>query len=157
MESGGRILTHDLRRDATPQYFHYYAAHRVLICKEHRYAVTSWKRHLSDYHAISASALKDAARSLQDLDIVKPEDAETPTPNGPPLEYLQPSRLGFECRGTSENHCGRISISRPAIAQHCNKMHAWRASVREKTNWNEVKVQSFCPTSGKQRWFVVHD
>lgn len=157
MEGGVRILTHDLRRDAAPQYFHYYAGHRVLICKEHRYAVTSWKRHLSDYHAISASALKDAARSLQDLDIVKPEDAETPTPNGPPLEYLQPSRLGFECRGTSENHCGRISISRPAIAQHCNKMHAWRASVREKTNWNEVKVQSFCPTSGKQRWFVVHD
>lgn len=157
MEGSGRMLTHDLRRDVTPQYFYYNAAHRVLICKEHRYAVTSWKRHLSDYHAIGASGLRDAVRFLQDLDIVKPEDAELPTPNGPPLEYLRPSRLGFECRGTNDNNCGRISVSRKGIAQHCNKMHAWRASVREKTNWREVRVQSFCPVSGKQRWFVVNE
>ena len=157
MENSGRMLTHDLRRDVTPQYFYYNAAHRVLVCKEHRYAVTSWKRHLSDYHAIGASGLRDAARFLQDLDIVKPEDAELPTPNGPPWEYLQPSRLGFECTGTNDNNCGRISVSRKAIAQHCNKMHAWRASVRGKINWREVRVQSFCAVSGKQRWFVVNE
>jgi uncharacterized C2H2 Zn-finger protein len=73
------------------------------------------------------------------------------------VEYLQPSRGGFECRGSPTDPCGQLSISRPSMAQHCNKIHGWRSSPRAHTNWNEVKVQSFCTTSGKQRWFVVNE
>lgn len=156
MEDNRRMTTtEDIRRNTAVECFHYNAAHRVLICREHGYAVASWKRHLSDYHACSTSDAKDAARFLKDLDVVRPEDATTPLPDGPPVPYMQQSRVGFECRGTSTNRCGRTSISRATMAQHCNKTHAWRSSALANTNWNEVRVQSFCLTSGKQRWFVV--
>jgi hypothetical protein len=73
--------TQNIRRNTAVECFHYNAAHRVLICREHGYAVASWKRYLSDYHAFSTSDAKDAARLLKDLDVVRPENAVTPYSN----------------------------------------------------------------------------
>jgi hypothetical protein len=136
---------------------HYNLQYRVLICKEHGYAIASWKRHLTDYHTFNKTEIKEATRCFQGLEVVRPEHALVPPPNGPPVEFLQPSRGGFECRGSPTDPCGQLSISRPSMAQHCNKIHGWRSSPRAHSNWNEVKVQSFCTTSGKQRWFVVNE
>jgi hypothetical protein len=114
MEDSGKMpILQDVQRDTAVQCFHYDAAYRVLICKNHGYAVTSWKRHFSDYHAFSAADVKDAARFLQELDILKPEITPTPLPNGPSVDYLQPSRIGFECRGTSTDRCGRNPFLEP--------------------------------------------
>lgn len=49
------------RHDAA-QCFHHNSVHRVLICKEHGYAVASWKKHLSQYHAFDKSEVKDIGR-----------------------------------------------------------------------------------------------
>jgi hypothetical protein len=143
-------------RHEAAQCFHYESMHRVLICKDHGYAVASWKRHVSDFHAFAKAEIRDMGRLLQDLDVVRPEDALVPPANGPPVQYLQQSRVGFQCIGTSDKPCGQLSSRRATIAEHCNRIHDWRSSPESRTNWNEVKIQSFCLTPGKQRWFIVN-
>jgi hypothetical protein len=142
-------------RHEAVQCFHHNSTHRVLICKEHGYAVASWRRHVSDFHAFAKTEIKDIGRLLQHLDVVRPENALVPPPNGPPIQHLQQSRVGFQCRGTSGKDCGQLSSRRAVIAEHCNRMHDWRSSPESRTNWNEVKIQSFCLTPGKQRWFIM--
>lgn len=53
--------------------------------------------------------------------------------------------------------CGQLSSRRATIAEHCNRLHDWRSSPESRTNWNEVKIQSFCLAPGKQRWFIVDE
>lgn len=142
--------------DAT-ECLHYDPRASVLVCKEHGYALTSWKWHLSNYHAFNRDELKDAARKLRGLDVVRPEDAPLPTANEPALPFLLPSRKGYQCWGTSGDTCGYISTSCSKIAEHCNTAHGWRSSPRDRNHWSEVKVQTFCTIPGKQRWFIVRD
>lgn len=157
-ESGFGVLSFQGRagRDAT-DCLHYDSRFCILICKEHGYALESWKTHLSKYHAFNRDELKHAAGKLQGLEIMKPEDAPLPPANEPPIPFLRSSRAGFQCKGLPEDSCNFISSSRAKTAEHCNKAHGWRSCPEERTSWNEVKIQSFSTTPGRQRWFVVRD
>lgn len=97
-DSNVLVLQESYQNNATKPY-HYNSVYRSLICKKHGYAVASWRRPLSDDHAFSKTDIKDIGRVLQHLDVVRLEDATVPAPHGPPVQYLQPSRIGFECRG----------------------------------------------------------
>ncbi|KAJ9624530.1 hypothetical protein H2203_005265 [Taxawa tesnikishii (nom. ined.)] len=55
-----------------------------------------------------------------------------------------------------EHYHNFSATSRAAIvAQHCNEKHGWRSSTKARRQWTDVKVQTFFPTSGLQRYFTV--
>ena len=110
-------------RDAT-DCLHYNPRFRVLICKEHGYAVASWKRHLSDYHTFDKIELKQAANVLHKLEVIKPEYVLLPLPNEPAIQFLQQSRTGYKCQGSGSGNCDFISVSRGVVAEHCNVVHS---------------------------------
>jgi hypothetical protein len=131
--------------------FTYLEEHKLIVCKEHGYALRNLDRHLVDYHVYPRSVRKTISRRFNGVAFVVPEDAPLPKAYGPPIEAIAPPRVGFLC---DERGCGFTSISRTRTAQHCNG-HGWRSSHDEKEHWTRVWVQSFCSKSGKQRWFVV--
>lgn len=132
--------------------FKYLEEHKLIVCREHGYALRNLDRHLVDYHVYPQRVRKTISRLFNGVEFVFPEDAPLPKAYGPPIEHIAPPRVGFLC---DEKECGFISISRTRTAQHCNG-HGWRSSHDEKEHWTRVWVQSFCSKSGKQRWFIVH-
>jgi superfamily II DNA helicase RecQ len=136
---------------AAVETFKYLEEHKLIVCREHGYALRNLDRHLVDYHVYPRSIRKTISRLFNGVAFVFPEDAPLPKAYGPPIEHIAPPRVGFLC---DETECGFISISRTRTAQHCNG-HGWRSSHDEKEHWTRVWVQSFCSKSGKQRWFVV--
>ena len=92
------------------QCFHCNYTHRVIICKEHGYAVASWKRHVLDFYAFTRTETKDIGRSLRNLDVVRPEDALTPPPDGLLIQHLQRRRVGFRCRGIDGEDRGHLRM-----------------------------------------------
>jgi hypothetical protein len=124
---------------------------RLIICRQHGYAVRNLDRHLLDYHDYSRDVRRTIAAQFRNVPLVAPESASLPKAYGPPIEDLTPPRRGFLCK---ESDCGWISSRRATIAEHCNK-HGWRSLPGEREHWRDVWIQSFSLTPGKQRWFVV--
>ena len=135
--------------------FEYLPAHRVLVCREHRYAVRNLKTHLDRSHALPAVVKKAVLAHFARLSLVLPEQAPLPEPDGAPIECLGQPVKGHLCDGDENGRCGFISTRRDTTAQHCNQVHGWKSSVDDRQHWSEVSVQSFCSTSGKQRYFIV--
>ena len=131
--------------------FTYLEEHRLIVCREHGYALRNLDRHLLDYHVYPQSVRRTISRRFNGVEFVVPEDAPLPKAYGPPIEAIAPPRVGYLC---DEKDCGFTSISRTRTAQHCNG-HGWRSSHEEKEHWTRVWVQSFCSKSGRQRWFIV--
>jgi len=131
--------------------FKYLEEHKLIVCREHGYALRNLDRHLVDYHVYPRSIRKTISRLFNGVAFVFPEDAPPPKAYSPPIEDIAPPRVGFLC---DEKECGFISTSRTRTAQHCNG-HGWRSSHDEKEHWTRVWVQSFCSKPGKQRWFIV--
>jgi hypothetical protein len=136
---------------AAVETFTYLEEHKLIVCREHGYALRNLDRHLVDYHVYPRSVRRTISRRFNGVAFVVPEDAPLPKAYGAPIEAIAPPRVGFLC---DEAECGFISISRTRTAQHCNG-HGWRSSHEEKEHWTRVWVQSFCSKSGRQRWFVV--
>ena len=135
--------------------FEYLAAHQVLLCSEHGYAVRNLKTHLDRYHTYPAVEKKAVLAHFAKVPLVPPEDASLPEAYGPPIECLAAPRPGYLCDGDGQQDCRHISIRQKKIAEHCNVAHAWKASVGNRRHWSKEWVQSFCSTSGKQRYFIV--
>ncbi|KAK0926478.1 hypothetical protein LTR29_017851 [Friedmanniomyces endolithicus] len=131
--------------------FHYLPEHRVIICREHGYAVQNLARHLLDYHVYTRSVRKAVSQRFHGLPLVAPQLAALPSAYGPPVDGLAPPRPGFQC---DEDDCRSISTRRATIAEHCNG-HGWRSTRDEREHWTDVWVQSFSLTPGKQRWFII--
>lgn len=141
--------------DSTTNTFLYLSEHKAIVCREHGYAVENLKRHIQQYHCFSrqlTSAVVDKFRSVERTPvdcIPQPASSESP-----PIDGLATPRNAFQC---VEDDCRLISIGRSNIAQHCNQAHGWRSTPQNREHWRGVRVQSFCATPGKQRWFVVRD
>jgi hypothetical protein len=131
--------------------FQYLEEYKLIVCREHGYALRNLDRHLVEYHVYPRSVRKTISLRFNGVTFVAPEDAPLPKAYGPPIEAIAAPRVGFLC---DERDCGFISISRTRTAQHCNG-HGWRSSHDEKEHWTRVWVQSFCSKSGKRRWFIV--
>ncbi|KAG6150779.1 hypothetical protein E4U51_000873, partial [Claviceps purpurea] len=134
--------------------FLYLQQHRVLICREHGYAVgLDLKRHMKDHHPRYKRIARDAVLAkFQHLSRIEPHLADLPTAYGPPIEGLLPPQKAYRCFGAE---CAYISSSRDTIMAHCRKAHHWKHSKEIPIHWTELFAQSFCLAPGKQRWFPV--
>ncbi|KAG6239192.1 hypothetical protein E4U24_006900, partial [Claviceps purpurea] len=134
--------------------FVYLQQHRVLICREHGYAVgLDLKRHMKDHHPRYKRIARDAVLAeFQNLPRIEPHLAHLPTADGPPIEGLLRPQKAYKCFGAE---CAYISSSRDTIMAHSRKAHHWKHSKETPIHWTELFAQSFCLAPGKQRWFPV--
>lgn len=131
----------------------YESNYKVVICKQHLQAVQNIDRHLEKYHSVAAKDRRAIVNKYAQYTILEPPRVPLPAPLEPPLGVLGKPIDGFLCE---EEECGFISINRSVIAQHCNKVHDWQSTKRDREHWSKVKVQTFFRTGGFQRYFVVH-
>jgi len=84
---------------------HYIPAHRVLICKECRYAIqpSAISRHLKDLHKIYRSDRSELLEYTKKLDLADPADVVLPPPNEAPVPLL-PTESGLACSRDGCNH-----------------------------------------------------
>lgn len=129
----------------------YLAEYEVLMCREQG-GVRNWSSHLRDHHSVDSKTRRALKQKYSDLKVQKPKDVRLPLPLGPPLPILGEPLNAFVC---NEEECGYVSISRPVIAQHCNKTHGWHSRKDNREHWVPVKVQTFFRTGGHQRYFTV--
>ena len=134
--------------------FVYLLEHGALVCKQHGYAVNGLRRHLSLYHSYSRRIKHIVLSHFSTIPLLQPEDVSLPTPRCAPFSCLLPPQSALLC---GEDCCGTISISRPTMAQHCNRIHGWRSTPGEREHWSHVRVQTFSQVHGKQRYFIVQD
>jgi hypothetical protein len=108
--------------------FHYLREYKLIVCKEHGYALRNLDRHLREYYTFPRSVQKTIAQRFNGVQCVVPENATLPEAYSPPVEAIALPRVGFLC---DEEDYGFISVSRIRTAQHCNG-HGWRSSREEK-------------------------
>jgi len=131
----------------------YESNYKVVVCKQHLQAVQNIDRHLEKHHSVAAKDRRAIVNKYAQYTVLEPPRVPLPAPLEPPLEVLGKPIDGFLCE---EEECGFISINRSVIAQHCNKVHNWQSTKRDRAHWSKVKVQTFFRTGGFQRYFVVH-
>jgi len=150
-----RTTTDRIRNDdhIADGFLHYKADYRVLICKEHGYALRSLSTHLRDQHSIPAKARKAIVAKYNSYSLPGPKEIPLPPPFGRPFEALAAPVEAFLC---DAEECGFISKNRSVVAQHCNQAHGWRSSKKDPEHWTDVKVQTFFTRGGFQRYFTVH-
>jgi Orsellinic acid/F9775 biosynthesis cluster protein D len=124
--------------------------YQVLICREHRYAIRSLDTHLRSQHAVAAKFRRIIVDRHAPLPMAKPRDVRQPRPFGPPFDVLGPPADALLCKS-----CGFTSVQPTWIRRHCNTVHNWRSTAREKAHWTSIKAQTFFTAGGLQRWFAV--
>ncbi|KAK4947069.1 hypothetical protein LTR66_014220 [Elasticomyces elasticus] len=127
--------------------------YKVLICKDHGYALQNINRHLEKHHSIAAKERKAIVRKYAHYPLLEPSHVPLPLPLGPRLEVLGEPVDAFLCE---EEKCGFVSVNRFVIGQHCNKKHDRESTKEDRESWSKVKVQAFFATGGLQRCFTVH-
>ena len=140
------------RKAATIKNLLHYEEHfKVLICKEHGYAVQNLAQHLYKLHTIEASVRRQIVQEYSGLELLDPKHVPLPEPLGQPFECLGKPVKALICE---EEECEYITINRSVMGQHCNKRHHWRSTKTQQEFWHDVWVQSFFGSS-KQRYFTV--
>jgi Orsellinic acid/F9775 biosynthesis cluster protein D len=129
---------------------HYNVEYKVLICREHRYAIRGLYAHLQQQHLVATNIRRILVERYGSLALVEPKDVRLP-PLGPPINELRPPVDVLRC---AEPGCGYTSVAPTAIRQHCNSVHKWRAAARGDAYWTRVKAQTFF-AGAWQRWFTV--
>jgi superfamily II DNA helicase RecQ len=134
--------------------FTYLQSYQILVCTHHRcqYAVPNLSRHLRESHPISLSARNEIITTYRNLQLVRPNQVRSPLAEIPPFQCLGSPIDGFTC---VEDDCNFLCASRDSARQHANKQHHWRASKREPTHWQSVKVQTFFKRRDLIRYFIV--
>ena len=126
--------------------------YKILICKEHCYAIQNLDRHLRDEHAVAAKVRKIIVSKHASLVLAKPTDVRQPPPLGEAFDALKPPVDALLC---DEAGCGFISIQPTWIRHHCNTAHNWRATTTKKQHWTSVKAQTFFTAQALRRYFAV--
>ncbi|TKA60633.1 hypothetical protein B0A49_13140 [Cryomyces minteri] len=129
----------------------YEPQHKVLICREHHYAVQNLAKHLKVYHVGDAREKRAVVGKYRQYAFLKPVEVPLPEPVGAPFDSLGKPRKAYIC---DEEECGLISVSRSVVAQHCNKKHKWQSTKADREHWHSLYVQTFF-TGGAQRYFTV--
>jgi len=129
---------------------YYDHAYKVLICKEHRYAMRNLDMHLRDQHAVGIAVRRIIVERYASLPVARPADVRLPPPFGPPCVALGLPVDGLLCKS-----CAFACAQPTSIRRHCNLTHGWRSTARGSTNWTAAKVQTFFSAGGLQRYFAV--
>jgi hypothetical protein len=132
------------------QLLHYLLPHRVLICKECRYAIqpSAISRHLKELHRIYRSNRKEFMEYAQSLDLADPGDVVLPEPNEAPVPFLLTSS-GLACRAGG---CGHLCVTIQRMKRHWATVHS--DVVADAAQWRPVDLQTFF-RGNKLRYFIV--
>ena len=94
---------------------------KVLICKQHQYAVRNLYNHLRDEHkTIPIVERRVIVERYTRCELEEPAKVQLPQPLGPFIEALGRPVKALQCDGEA---CGFISINRQAMKKHCNQAH----------------------------------
>lgn len=121
-------------------FLHYEADYKVLICKEHGYALRNLSTHLRDHHSIPAKARKAIVAKYHSYPLLDPKEISLPPLFGRPFEALAAPIEVFLC---DEEECSFISKNCSIVARHCNKAHGWNSTKKDREHWTNIKVQKF--------------
>jgi hypothetical protein len=132
------------------QLLHYLLPHRVLICKECRYAIqpSAISRHLKELHRIYRSDRKKFMEYAQSLDLAEPGDVILPEPNEAPVPSLL-TTSGLACRASG---CGYLCVSIQRMKRHWATVHS--DVVADAAQWYPVDLQTFF-RGNQLRYFIV--
>jgi superfamily II DNA helicase RecQ len=126
--------------------------YKVIVCREHEYAIGSVAQHLRIFHSGKDVEKREVVAAFASYDLQTPKDVLSPPPLGEPFQELGKPMLAFICE---EPECQRISISRDEMRKHCNREHGWKSSKEYREHWHRVWVQSFFKSAGLQKYFTV--
>jgi hypothetical protein len=129
---------------------HYVLPHRVLICKECRYAIqpSAISRHLKELHQIYRAKRQDFIRYTLSLDLSDPKDVVLPEPNEPPVPYLI-TTAGLAC---GANGCSHLCVTTKRMKWHWATVHKELAA--HASQWRSVDLQTFF-RGNQLRYFIV--
>jgi len=133
------------------QLLHYLPAHRVLICRECRYAIqpSAISRHLKDLHHIYRSDRQELVEYAKELDLPDPGDVLLPSPHEAPVPFL-PSESGLACEADG---CTHLCVTGKRMKSHWATAHkdvVGSASAQ----WRPVTLQTFF-RGNQLRYFIV--
>ncbi|KAH8597516.1 hypothetical protein B0O99DRAFT_592669 [Bisporella sp. PMI_857] len=132
------------------QLLKYLSTHRVLICKECRYAIqpSAISRHLKELHRIYRSDRQEFMEYAQSLDLADPGDVVLPKPHEAPVPFL-PTQSGFACAARG---CGHLCVTVKRMKGHWAKVH--KDEISGGAQWRPVDLQTFF-RGNQLRYFIV--
>lgn len=132
------------------QLLHYLPAHRVLICKECRYAIqpSAISRHLKELHHIYRSDRQEYMEYVQALDLADPGDIVLPEPHEAPVPFL-PTEIGLAC---GVDGCSHLCITVKRMKNHWATVHSGVGA--DGAQWRSVHLQTFF-RGNQLRYFIV--
>ena len=121
------------------QYVVYNDEYKVLICKQHQYAITakSIVAHFRDKHDITKDARQKIIDYASQFAISEIHHLAHPTDRIAPIPHLKVIE-GYICQYAE---CTLISGTLESVKQHCKVVHNWK--IKEGTCWRKTSAQSF--------------
>jgi superfamily II DNA helicase RecQ len=146
-------LSGTITLDNLQEQFCYLERYRVLVCREHATGIQNINVHLRDQHAVASKERKAIVEYCRRWQIAAPRNVKLPPPLGPPIKELGEPLDAYYCQIASD--CSFCTVNKNRLQKHCNKEHrkAWDSKT---TPYKKVKVQTFFPTGGLQRYFTVN-
>jgi Orsellinic acid/F9775 biosynthesis cluster protein D/Fungal specific transcription factor domain len=131
---------------------HYLSSHRVVICKECRYAIqpAAISRHLKELHHIYRGDRQVYLDYALKLDLANPDDVVLPELHRAPVPFL-PIEKGVAC-GVSG--CGHLCVTVKRMKQHWSSVHKPLSANTSDASWRPVNLQTFF-RGNQLRYFVV--
>lgn len=138
-------------RPSPSQLLHHLPLHRVLICKECRYAIqpSAISRHLKDLHRIYRSDRQELIEYAKELHLADPGEVILPPPDEAPVPLL-PTESGLACVADG---CAHLCVTVKRMKSHWSTAH--RDAVGDGgAQWRPVTLQTFF-RGNQLRYFVV--
>jgi Orsellinic acid/F9775 biosynthesis cluster protein D len=130
-------------------YVTYNAEYKVLICRQHQYAIPPdyITRHLRDSHqAIPLATRQAIVEYSKTLELVGVEDLATPQEPVEPVHGVKITN-GFQCEF---DECSALRGTDTSMKQHCWEAHKWVAAMGIK--WQVQPIQTIF--AGKSSKYV---
>ena len=120
-------------------YVVYNSEHKVLICKEHEYALSlkSIVSHFREEHDIPLQARQEIFQYATKAQIAEPEDLVYSNDKVGVIPYLKIIQ-GYRCEYES---CNLILGTIHSIKKHCKLEHEWK--TKDGICWVEIRAQTF--------------
>jgi hypothetical protein len=134
------------------QLLHYLPSHRVLICKECRYAIqpAAISRHLKTIHHIYRTDRQAIMEYVLTLDLADPGDVVPPEPHEAPVPFI-PTESGLACNA---NGCSHLCITAKRMKSHWSTRHSDTDLDLDADQWRPVELQTFF-RGNQLRYFAV--
>ncbi|KAH8799052.1 hypothetical protein F5884DRAFT_132114 [Xylogone sp. PMI_703] len=132
------------------QLLHYIPRHKVLICRECRYAIqpSAISRHLKELHRIYRSRRQTLLEYAQGLDLADPKDVTLPGPDERPVPLLT-TIAGLACEASGCNH---LCATLKRMKKHWTEDHS--TLTLNNPQWRPVNLQTFF-RGNQLRYFIV--